>query len=111
MRIKAFGPFLALIGLGCAARAIPSTSPADNCPFRVLATVDNPQPIPYDVYYHEQAKPGVVLGEIMPNSNTTFQIPGEGRGFVRLQRQPNDRTPIPNTGRPLPETRIRLHCP
>ena len=98
---------------GCASRATPvTTSPADVCPFRVLATVANPRPISYDIYYREQGKPETILGEIQAASTVTFQIPGEGRGYVRLQRPAGDRnTPIPYTGRPLPETRIRMHCP
>ena len=112
MRIRVIaGPALILACLDCASRSAPvATSPAASCPYRVLVTVANPRQIPFDIYYHEQGKPATVLGEIQPGSTVTYQIPGEGSGFVHLQRPAGDRTPIPYTGRPLPETRIRMHC-
>ena len=97
---------------GCASRATPvTTSPAATCPFQVLATITNTRTVAYDVYYRDLGKPETIIGEIRPGSTVTFQIPGEGRGYVRLHRPAGDLTPIPYSGRPVPEMRIRMHCP
>jgi hypothetical protein len=111
MRFRFAGPGFAVAFLSCASRAAPvATSPAASCPYRVLVTMANPRQIAYDIYYNEQGKPATILGEIQPGSTVTFQIPGEGRGYARLQRPAGDTAPIPYTGRPLPETRVRMHC-
>ena len=101
--------FLASPLFACAARA-PAASQLAQCPFRVQATITNTRPIPYDVYYLDRGRPAVVLGEIHPGSTVTFQVPGEGRGTIRLQRPAGDLRSIPFTGRPLPDMRVRTHC-
>lgn len=100
---------LAAPTLACAARA-PAASSLAQCPFRVQATITNPRPIDYDVYYRDPGQPAVVLGEVRAGSTVTFQLPGEGRGTIRLQRPAGDQQIIPFTGRRLPDMRIRTHC-
>jgi hypothetical protein len=92
--------------MACASKPAPvSTSPLSQCPFKVLATVGNSGSRSYDVYYYEGAKRSI-LGEITGGSTVTYQLPGEGRGSVRLFGAQGD-----GGGRPPDRTvRIRIHC-
>ena len=98
----------ALLGTAsaCASKPAPvSTSPLSQCPFKVLATVGNSGSRSYDVYYYEGSKRSI-LGEIAGGSTMTYQLPGEGRGSVRLFASQSDGGGRPNER----TTRIRIHC-
>ena len=90
----------------CASKPAPvSTSPLSQCPFNVVATVGNSGNRSYDVYYYEGAKRSI-LGEIAAGSTVTYQLPGEGRGSVRLFGAQADGGGMPNER----QVRIRIHC-
>src|SRR5688572_33336958 len=85
MRIRVIAAAtLTAASAACASKPAPvSTSPLAQCPFKVMATVGNSGSRSYDIYYYEATK-RTILGEIAGGSTMTFQLPGEGRGSVRL---------------------------
>lgn len=101
----------ALTMAGCATTRVPESAASTGaCPYRVLASVSNPGPYRYDIYFQEPGKVATAIGEVLPGGNTTVSVPGAGMGRVFLQRPQGDQQYTAYNGRPLPETRLRVHC-
>jgi hypothetical protein len=95
----------------CATRSAGSVESVARCPGRVRATISNPQPYAYDVFYQDgQSTTPRLLGEITPQSSRTFDVPGDGQGRVYLRRNGTDNAVPRGDFRSMPETRIRMHC-
>jgi len=114
MRIHLLAVAVVCLALAaCASNPSAANTPVvAQCTKGVVATVANPRAVMYDVYYSPPGKAASIIGEVSPGSTVTFPLPDEGLGRVYVQRPRSDINSenLGNTGRPVGEIRIRVHC-